>query len=37
MTLQKVDLAPIRALEDDADLGTLQVLVETQQESGNVP
>jgi KTSC domain len=31
MTLQKVDLASIRAIGHDADLGTLQVLVETQQ------
>jgi hypothetical protein len=31
MTLQKVDLAAIRALGHDADLGTLQVLVETPQ------
>jgi KTSC domain len=31
MTLQKVDLAAIRALGHDASQGTLQVLVETQQ------
>jgi KTSC domain len=30
MTLQKVDLAPIRAIGHDASQGTLQVLVETQ-------